>query len=101
MDMVRLSIGASTIQGGLGRGCLEMDHNSPITPAERNQFDFDARMQGVREEGWNAHRAGLSREDCPYVTPAMAQERTTWIGGWAEAALGLDDAAPAPSPGPR
>ena len=78
-----------------------MDHEEGMNEAERRQLAFDDRMDAVRREGASAQRAGLTREDCPYAAPEERQSRTSWIGGWAEAALGIDEPALGPSPGPR
>ena len=75
-----------------------MDSEGAMTEAERRQLAFDDRMEAVRREGASAQRAGLTREDCPYVAPEDRQSRTSWIGGWAEAALGIDEPSPGPSP---
>ena len=72
-----------------------------MAEAERRQLAFDDRMEAVRREGAAAHRAGLTREECPYAAPEDRQSRTSWIGGWAEAALGIGDPPPGPVPGSR
>lgn len=59
------------------------------------QNAFDERMARIRQEGSRAQAAGTPKEDCPH--PPGTQERTAWIGGWAEASLGiLDDMPQAP-----
>jgi ribosome modulation factor len=70
-----------------------MQRSEALAWSERRQIDFDARMALHRLEGATAHRAGLGRGDCPYVSPEDAQMRTAWIGGMAEAALGFGEAS--------
>lgn len=52
-----------------------------------SQNAFDARMEGIRQEGVAAFSCGASKESCPYQ--GGSQERTAWVGGYAEASLGI------------
>lgn len=59
--------------------------------AEAREAAFDSLMESVRREGGEAFRSGVAKEDCPYDGHPEPHMRTSWVGGWAEAALGLDE----------
>jgi ribosome modulation factor len=75
------------------RSTLPPDTDPMVEPMEAvlRQMAFDDHLESIRREGAEAFRAGLSREDCPYLDHPEPHFRATWIGGMAEAALGLDE----------
>jgi len=41
------------------------------------------------KKGAAAHRSGISKDASPYKTDKEPHTHKSWVGGWAESALGL------------